>query len=58
MTEYEAWAYFSATWGLLYFFTLFIGVVIFAYWPRNKAAFEAAAQIPLRDSVEDGGAGP
>jgi cytochrome c oxidase cbb3-type subunit 4 len=53
VTEYEAWAHFAATWGLLYFFGLFMGVVAFAYWPRNKAAFDAAAQIPLRDGVEN-----
>jgi cytochrome c oxidase cbb3-type subunit IV len=53
VTEYEAWARFAATWGLLYFFALFLGVVVFAYWPRNKAAFDAAARIPLRDGAED-----
>lgn len=56
MTEYQAWAQFAATWGLLYFFALFMGVVVFAYWPRNKAAFDAAAQIPLRDGDESGSA--
>jgi cytochrome c oxidase cbb3-type subunit 4 len=52
VSDYQAWAYFAATWGLLYFFVLFMGVVAFAYWPRNKAAFDAAAQIPLHDSDE------
>lgn len=49
MTDYQALAQFAATWGLLYFFALFMGVVIYAYWPRNKSKFDAAAQIPLRD---------
>ena len=53
MTEYEAWSHFAATWGLLYFFALFMGVVIYAYWPRNKEKFDAAAQIPLRDGPND-----
>lgn len=53
MTEYQVWAQFAATWGLLYFFALFMGVVFYAYWPRNKARFEAAARIPLREAGDD-----
>jgi cytochrome c oxidase cbb3-type subunit IV len=49
VNTYGAWAQFATTWGLLYFFAMFVGIVIYAYWPRNKAKFDAAAQIPLRD---------
>lgn len=49
---YRDVAYFAATWGLLYFLALFIGVVAYAYWPRNKSKFDRAAQIPLRDDEE------
>ena len=49
---YRELAQFAATWGLLYFFALFIGVVIYAYWPRNKAGFDDAAQIPFREDIE------
>ncbi|HAH11056.1 MAG TPA: CcoQ/FixQ family Cbb3-type cytochrome c oxidase assembly chaperone [Alphaproteobacteria bacterium] len=53
MTTYQQWAQFAATWGLLYFFALFAGVVIYAYWPRNRAKFDDAAQIPLREDGAD-----
>jgi cytochrome c oxidase cbb3-type subunit 4 len=52
VTEYQAAAHFAATWGLLYFFALFLGVVAYAYWPRNRAKFEAAARIPLDDGPQ------
>jgi cytochrome c oxidase cbb3-type subunit IV len=53
VTTYGAWAQFATTWGLLYFVAMFVGIVIYAYWPRNKARFDAAAQIPLRDDADD-----
>ena len=31
------------------FFALFIAIVTFALWPRNKAAFDEAAKMPLRE---------
>ncbi len=35
--------------GLLYFFGLFLGVLAYAFWPRNADKFKAAAQMPLRE---------
>lgn len=35
--------------GLLFFFTVFVGVAIWAYLPRNRAAIEAHKNIPLED---------
>jgi cytochrome c oxidase cbb3-type subunit 4 len=46
---YESLAGFAQTWGLLYFVMIFIGVVIYAYAPKNKSKFEEAARIVLRD---------
>jgi cytochrome c oxidase cbb3-type subunit 4 len=41
-------------WGL-WLMALFIGVVVWAFWPRNRKRFSDAAQIPLKD---DEGAPP
>jgi len=31
------------------FFGIFIAIVVYALWPRNKATFDAAARQPLRE---------
>ena len=31
------------------FFAIFIAIVTYAVWPRNKAAFDEAARMPLED---------
>ena len=31
------------------FVAIFIAVVIYALWPRNKATFDAASKMPLRE---------
>ncbi|CAL76265.1 cytochrome oxidase subunit, FixQ [Bradyrhizobium sp. STM 3809] len=31
------------------FFAIFIAIVTYALWPRNKAAFDEAASMPLRE---------
>jgi len=31
------------------FVGIFIAIVSYALWPRNKAAFDEAAQMPLRE---------
>jgi cytochrome c oxidase cbb3-type subunit 4 len=31
------------------FVGIFIAIVTYALWPRNKATFDAAAQMPLRE---------
>jgi cytochrome c oxidase cbb3-type subunit 4 len=33
--------------ALLLFVALFIGVLIYAFWPGNKKRFEQAARVPL-----------
>jgi cytochrome c oxidase cbb3-type subunit 4 len=54
---YETLASFAQTWGLLFFFTVFAGVLVYALWPKNGAKFDAAARMPLNDddpSTADG----
>jgi cytochrome c oxidase cbb3-type subunit IV len=31
------------------FVAIFIAIVTYALWPRNKAAFDEAARMPLRE---------
>jgi cytochrome c oxidase cbb3-type subunit 4 len=38
-----------ATWWTPVFVSLFIAVLIYALRPRNSAAFDAAAKMPLRE---------
>ncbi len=47
---YESAAAFAQTSGLLYFVGMFTAVALYAFWPRNRARFDAAAHLPL---IED-----
>lgn len=38
--------------ALLLFVALFIGVLIYAFWPGNKKRFEEAARLPLEKDPE------
>lgn len=40
---------FAQTWGLVYLFILFVGVLIYALRPGTKAKFQDAAQIPFKE---------
>ena len=44
---------FTRSWDAVYFTVMFLAAAIYAYWPRNKARFERAAQIPLEDDKTD-----
>lgn len=48
---YETVAGFTQSLSLIIFFTLFIGVVVYAVWPGNSKTFEHASRMPL-DSDE------
>ncbi|MDR3508752.1 MAG: cbb3-type cytochrome c oxidase subunit 3 [Caulobacteraceae bacterium] len=48
-SQYEAISRFAQQGGSLYFLLLFIGVCVYAFWPRNKAEFDKAARAPLDD---------
>jgi cytochrome c oxidase cbb3-type subunit 4 len=45
--DYETLSAFSMSWGLVYFIALFVGVCVYAFWPRNRATFDRAARLPL-----------
>ncbi|WP_421788606.1 cbb3-type cytochrome c oxidase subunit 3 [Hyphobacterium sp.] len=48
---YDTLASFAQTWGLLFFFAVFIGVLIYALWPKNRDKFDRAARLPLNDDM-------
>lgn len=35
--------------GVLYFMAIFLGVCVYALWPRNQSKFETAARLPLEE---------
>ena len=47
--DYETFASFARTYGLIYLSILFVAVLAYALWPRNKSKFDDAARIPLRE---------
>lgn len=49
--DYQVLAQFSETWGLLLLVIIFLTAVAWALWPSNKARFEDAAQMPLREEL-------
>jgi cytochrome c oxidase cbb3-type subunit 4 len=38
-----------STWWTPVFVVLFIAIVLYALWPKNRAAFDEAASMPLKD---------
>ena len=44
---YDDIATFARSWGLVYLTVLFLGVCLYALWPRNKKTVDRAAQMPL-----------
>ena len=53
VVTYETVSTFAQQAGALYFGLLFLLIVAYALWPKNKARFQAAAQIPLKDDQEE-----
>ncbi|MBO6518499.1 MAG: cbb3-type cytochrome c oxidase subunit 3 [Rhodospirillales bacterium] len=47
--DYTTVAEFAQTWGLVYMFAIFIGVLIYAFRPSAQKKFDRAAQIPLKE---------
>ncbi|MEM7728575.1 MAG: cbb3-type cytochrome c oxidase subunit 3 [Pseudomonadota bacterium] len=35
--------------GTVAFTAVFVGAIVYALWPRNRAKFDRAAQMPLHD---------
>lgn len=39
--------------ALIFFLALFIGVLVYVFWPGNKKKFEEAARLPIEDEKSD-----
>ena len=48
-STYEMLAQFARSGGTLYCFALFLGVLVYAFWPANRKGFNEAANVPLRE---------
>ncbi|MEO5362335.1 MAG: cbb3-type cytochrome c oxidase subunit 3 [Magnetococcus sp. DMHC-8] len=46
------WMRVSRQISLVLLFVLFVGIVVWSFWPGNKSRFEKAAQAILDDSDE------
>ena len=38
-----------ATWWTPLFVVLFLAVLVYAFWPRNRTTFDEASKLPLRE---------
>jgi cytochrome c oxidase cbb3-type subunit 4 len=50
---HHALTQFSQIAALIFFFALFIGVLVYVFWPGNKKKFDEAAKLPLEDQEGD-----
>ncbi len=39
--------------GLLLFFTLFVGILTWLFWPGSKEKFKQHGEIPLKDGHDE-----
>jgi cytochrome c oxidase cbb3-type subunit 4 len=39
--------------ALILFVALFVGVLLYVFWPGNKKKYEDAAKLPLEDEQND-----
>ena len=46
---YKMLAEFAQTWGLIYFVSVFLVVLVYALWPSRQSQFDEAARMPLRE---------
>ncbi len=46
---FENVSYFSQTWGLVFLFVMFLGVLVYALRPSARDKFKDAAQIPFKE---------
>ena len=49
ITSQDILSSFIAHWWTPVFVGIFLVIVFYALWPRNRAAFDEAARMPLRE---------
>ncbi len=47
--DYEFLRQMADSWGLLYMFVLFVGVVLYVFRPGSKKFYQDLANIPMRE---------
>jgi len=47
--DYETFRHFADSWGLLYLFAIFVGVILFLLRPGAKQQAKDAANIPFNE---------
>ncbi len=55
--DYETVVTITQTAALLFFIALFLGVVIYVFWPGNKKKFDEASRLPFEQDEPDNGNG-
>jgi cytochrome c oxidase cbb3-type subunit 4 len=48
-STYEFLAKFAQSAGTIYCFLFFLATLVYALWPKNRATFNDAARMPLRE---------
>ena len=52
--DYNLFREFADSWGLLYLFALFLGVIFFTFRPGSKSRANEIAQIPFKEDETNG----
>ena len=52
--DYSSFREFADSWGLVYLFALFIGVIIFTFRPGSKKQADEIAKIPFKEDSKNG----
>lgn len=47
--DYNTMRHMADSWGLVYLFVIFVGVVLFTFRPGSKKKADEIAQIPLKE---------
>jgi len=50
---YESASVLSQIVALILFIALFVGVIVYVFWPGNKKKFDEASKLPLEDEKSD-----
>ena len=52
--DYNTLREMADSWGLLYLFVIFVGVILFTFRPGSRKQADKNAQIPLREDDPNG----
>lgn len=52
--DYSTFREFADSWGLLYLFALFVGVIFFTFRPGSRSRADEIAQIPFKEDENNG----